>query len=114
MFYVIPNEKIERAQVIANLKHQGIHSVFHYVPLHSSHFGLKTGKTYTSCLPVTDFVSNQLIRLPFWVGLSAESQGQVIKTLLNSVGLLEIEADLTPIRHHKPSIRTNSTQFIPV
>ena len=114
MFYVIPNEKFERAQIIASLKHQGIHSVFHYVPLHSSQFGLKTGKTYTTSLPVTDFVSNQLIRLPFWVGLSAESQGRVIKTLLNAVGLSEIEADPTPIRHHKPSIRTNSTQFIPV
>ena len=46
-----------------------INAVFHYVPLHSSPMGLKTsGKV--SHLPVTEYISDRLLRLPCYFELS--------------------------------------------
>lgn len=46
MFYIKAKNQKERAALITFLKSKGIHSVFHYVPLHSSEAGMKYGRFF--------------------------------------------------------------------
>jgi dTDP-4-amino-4,6-dideoxygalactose transaminase len=50
------------------MKQCRIQCVFHYVPLHSSPTGRQVGRA-SGALPVTDDVSDRLVRLPLWLGL---------------------------------------------
>ena len=63
MFYIILDSLATRTALIAHLKAQSIHSVFHYVPLHSSPAGRKHGRVSGS-MKVTDDMSGRLLRLP--------------------------------------------------
>ncbi|MEW6284953.1 MAG: dTDP-4-amino-4,6-dideoxygalactose transaminase [Chloroflexota bacterium] len=80
MFYLLfPN--LERRQAaIAHLKERGIQAVFHYLPLHLSPMGEKYGGKAGDC-PVTEQISDQLLRLPFYTNMSEEEQMQVIEAL---------------------------------
>ena len=82
MFYMLlPSLEIRQA-LIASLKSQGILSVFHYLPLHSSEMGRKHGGKPGDC-PVTEQISDRLVRLPFYNNLSEDDQSQVIEAILN-------------------------------
>jgi len=73
MYYILLESLEQRSAVIASLKAQGVHSVFHYVPLHSAPAGLKHGRV-DGPLPHTDQLSDRLLRLPLWSGLEAHQQ----------------------------------------
>lgn len=68
MYYLLLPDLATRTAFIAHLKQQEIAAVFHYIPLHSSPAGLKYCRT-TGELPVTDSISERLVRLPLWIGL---------------------------------------------
>ncbi|MCT7085283.1 DegT/DnrJ/EryC1/StrS family aminotransferase, partial [Salmonella enterica] len=59
----------------------------HYVPLHSSPGGLRFGRTSGS-LAVTDELSERIIRLPLWIGLSADQQAYVVERIAQFVGFV--------------------------
>jgi dTDP-4-amino-4,6-dideoxygalactose transaminase len=81
MFHLLmPNLEV-RDGMIAHLKKNEIHSVFHYLPLHLSEMGIRYGGQPGDC-PVTERVSDQLLRLPFYNNLTGEEQAQVIETIL--------------------------------
>jgi dTDP-4-amino-4,6-dideoxygalactose transaminase len=80
MYYVLLQPGVDRDRVLVQLKQSGIHSVFHYVPLHSSPAGRRYGRAAGS-LTVTDLASDRLIRLPLWVGLSPADVGRVVQAL---------------------------------
>ncbi|WGR92925.1 dTDP-4-amino-4,6-dideoxygalactose transaminase [Bradyrhizobium sp. ISRA443] len=80
MYYVLLAPEIDRGAVLAKLKERGIHAVFHYVPLHSSPAGQRFGRA-ASELKTTTSVSERLIRLPSWIGLSEQQQQRVSDTL---------------------------------
>ncbi len=80
MFYILLNNGKERESLIGFLKSQGVHSVFHYVPLHSAPMATKLGLK-TVQLPVTDRVSEQLLRLPCYFGLETDMQFRIIQLL---------------------------------
>jgi dTDP-4-amino-4,6-dideoxygalactose transaminase len=63
MFYILLDSLATRTALIAHLKAQGIHPVFHYVPLHSSPAGQKYGRV-SGRMEVTDDISERLLRLP--------------------------------------------------
>jgi len=81
IYYVILNDKYERQKVLLRLRDHGINAVFHYIPLHSSPGGIKYGSKDLKSLPVTDWASKQLIRLPIWVGISQQEIAAVVKCL---------------------------------
>ncbi|APC15675.1 dTDP-4-amino-4,6-dideoxygalactose transaminase [Pseudomonas frederiksbergensis] len=85
MYYVLLDSQIDRQAVLNALKSAGIHSVFHYVPLHSSPAGKRYGRVHGS-MAVTDQQSERLIRLPLWVGLTPEQQDRVIAVLVAAIG----------------------------
>lgn len=64
MFYVLLPSLEVRQALIAHLKVHGIMSVFHYLPLHVSPMGQRFGGRAGDC-PVTERISDRLLRLPF-------------------------------------------------
>jgi dTDP-4-amino-4,6-dideoxygalactose transaminase len=77
MYYLLmPTERV-RAATIAHLKSRGILSVFHYQPLHLSPMGRTFGGQPGDC-PVTEDVSERLLRLPFYNALTEAEQDEVI------------------------------------
>jgi dTDP-4-amino-4,6-dideoxygalactose transaminase len=81
MFYMLlPNLDL-RQKLIMYLRERGIYSVFHYLPLHLSDMGEGFGYSAGDC-PVTEQVSDRLIRLPFYNNLTSADQEQVIDTIM--------------------------------
>jgi len=80
MFYLLFPDLEKRQAAIAHLKERGIQAVFHYLPLHLSPMGEKYGGK-AGDLPVTEQVSDQLLRLPFYTNMTEEDQMQVVKAL---------------------------------
>jgi len=68
MFHVMLGDLAARTALIGHLKSRGFHSVFHYVPLHSSPAGRKYSRA-AGAMTVTDDVSSRLLRLPLYFGL---------------------------------------------
>ncbi len=80
MFYMLLPTLDLRQRLIAHLKERGILSVFHYLPLHLSDMGRRFGGREGDC-PVTERVSDQLIRLPFHNALTQEEQERVVEAI---------------------------------
>lgn len=70
MYYLLLNNLKARTHFIEAMKSAGIGTVFHYVPLHSSPAGMRYGRS-SGELPVTNSVSDCLVRLPLWLGVEA-------------------------------------------
>lgn len=83
MFYMLLPSLECRDALITHLKRRGILSVFHYVPLHLSGMGVRFGGRPGDS-PVTESVSDRLLRLPFYNDLSEGDQMQVIEAILDS------------------------------
>lgn len=80
MFYLLMPDLKARTRLISHLKERGILSVFHYLPLHLSPMGKQFGGKPGDC-PVTEDISNRLVRLPFYNDLTYEDQDQVIQAI---------------------------------
>jgi dTDP-4-amino-4,6-dideoxygalactose transaminase len=84
MYYILLASEINRQKLLNDLKDHKIFPVFHYVPLHSSPAGQRYGRVQGS-LQITDFQANRLIRLPLWIGLSAEQQKYIVENIAFSI-----------------------------
>lgn len=80
MFYILLASGIDRQHVLSELKRNQVFSVFHYVPLHTSPAGRRYCRTH-GALHVTESISERLIRLPLWLGLTSEDQEHVVHEL---------------------------------
>jgi dTDP-4-amino-4,6-dideoxygalactose transaminase len=77
MYYLLLPSLESRTELIDFLKARGILSVFHYLPLHLSDMGRRFGGREGQC-PVTESVSDRLLRLPFFQDLTEGMQDEVI------------------------------------
>jgi dTDP-4-amino-4,6-dideoxygalactose transaminase len=68
IFFCLLKQPAKRAQVISAMADSGVHSVFHYVPLHTSPAAAKYCRI-GSQMTETDYASNAILRLPLWIGL---------------------------------------------
>jgi len=80
MFYLLLPSLEKRQALISHLKEQGILAVFHYLPLHLSEMGQRFGGRPGDC-PVTEDVSDRLLRLPFYHGLTQDDQARVVEAI---------------------------------
>ena len=80
MFYIVTNSLEERGRLISFLKDNGIISVFHYVPLHSSRAGMEYGRFHGEDKYTTE-ISNRLLRLPMYYGLETEQIQLICETI---------------------------------
>jgi dTDP-4-amino-4,6-dideoxygalactose transaminase len=78
LFYLLMRDAATRDGLLAHLTSRGIGAVFHYVPLHSSPMGKKLGCDSRE-LPVTDWASACLIRLPFYYTITPDEQAEVVR-----------------------------------
>jgi dTDP-4-amino-4,6-dideoxygalactose transaminase len=84
MYYVLLPEASDRQAVLDQLKRNQINAVFHYVPLHSSPAGRRYGRPHGD-LAITDSVSERLIRLPLWIGMTPSQQLTVVDVLASAL-----------------------------
>lgn len=80
MYHILMPTLERRQALIAHLGSRGILAVFHYLPLHLSEAGRRHGGQPGQC-PVTEDVSDRLLRLPFFTTLDEASQDRVIEAL---------------------------------
>jgi dTDP-4-amino-4,6-dideoxygalactose transaminase len=80
MFYILLESEPVRAALIEHLKAQGILAVFHYVSLHTSPMGQAMGYR-KGMLPVTEDVSDRLLRLPIYFDLTDAQVDEVASAI---------------------------------
>jgi dTDP-4-amino-4,6-dideoxygalactose transaminase len=81
MFYLLMPSMEVRQAFIEHLKTRDILSVFHYLPLHLSPMGLHFGGKTGDC-PVTEDISDRLVRLPFYNSLYQKELEYVINSII--------------------------------
>ena len=84
MFYMLTKNKQARNNLISALEKNGIKSVFHYIPLHTSPMGKKLGCKMGD-LPVTEDISERLLRLPFYNDMTELEQNFILEMVKNGV-----------------------------
>jgi dTDP-4-amino-4,6-dideoxygalactose transaminase len=84
MFYLLMPDLERRQKMILHLREQGVNSVFHYMPLNLSDMGQKYGGKPGDC-PVTEKVSDQLLRLPFYNDLT-ENDLEIVVAAVKDFG----------------------------
>ncbi len=82
LYYVIAESLATRSALISHLKAQGIHPVFHYVPLHSSPAGRKYGRI-SGTMRVTDDLSERLVRLPLYFEMTDKDVLRISQAIEN-------------------------------
>jgi dTDP-4-amino-4,6-dideoxygalactose transaminase len=80
MYYLLLPSLACRQRLIAHLKARNILAVFHYLPLHLSEMGRSLGGKPGDC-PVAEDLSDRLLRLPFFNGITPEEQTRVIEAI---------------------------------
>lgn len=81
IFYIII-KKNKRDSLIKFLQKKKISTVFHYVPLHSTTFGKCYTKTKSS-MKNTNFIANNLLRLPLYFNLKLNDQIKILREIKN-------------------------------
>jgi dTDP-4-amino-4,6-dideoxygalactose transaminase len=84
LYYVLV-ELGTRDGLIERLADEGVRAVFHYVPLHSSPAGRRYGRAH-GALGVTDDVSERLVRLPLWIGMTPVHVERVAESVALALG----------------------------
>ena len=83
MYYMLMPSLGKRTALMSRLKALGVNTVFHYVPLHSSPFGVEHSRVNGDIVNTTS-ISERLVRLPLWLGLE-EQQAEVIQTIVTAL-----------------------------
>lgn len=84
MYAVLVEDLARRTRLLASLNRHGVNAVFHYVPLHSSPAGRKFGRAHGE-LPVTCNVSERLVRLPLWIGMTADDVSDIVAAVADAL-----------------------------
>jgi dTDP-4-amino-4,6-dideoxygalactose transaminase len=79
LFHMVMPSARSRDDLISHLRDAGILAVFHYQPLHLSPYGRQFHPD-ADC-PVTEVVSDRLIRLPFYTNMEAADTEAVIESI---------------------------------
>lgn len=80
MFYLLCSTSSARDDLLSQLNDAGVHAVFHYVPLHSSPMGQEYGY-HDGQFPVTEGLSQRLLRLPLFYEISEQEQAHVVDVI---------------------------------
>lgn len=83
MFYLVCGDLAQRTALIASLKQQQIHAVFHYLSLHGSPYF--TAQHDGRPLPNSDRFSDCLVRLPLYFEMSDDDVERVASAVIAAV-----------------------------
>jgi len=82
MFYVLLPRRDRRNDVLEAMRKRGVQATFHYQPLHTSDAGRAFAARETRC-PVSQEISERLLRLPFYNDLGGRDLDRVTTTFLD-------------------------------
>ncbi len=82
IYHLLMPDAPSRARLIDYLAARGVQSSFHFLPLNMSKMGRALGGLPGQC-PVSEDVSDRLIRLPLHGHLSSEAQDRVIQAVMD-------------------------------
>ena len=85
MFYIKTADLATRSKLIEGCRRQGILSVFHYVPLHSSKAGLQYGE-FVGDDKYTTKESERILRLPMYYGLKPDEIASIQEIVYDFFG----------------------------
>lgn len=80
IYYLLLPDLEQRQAMITHLKDAGVNSVFHYLPLHLSEKGREYGGK-PGDMPVTESVSDRLVRLPLYYDMGELEMEQVLNAV---------------------------------
>lgn len=86
MFYIKVNDIDVRSDLIGFLRANGVYTVFHYIPLHSSPAGIRWGRFHGHDNYTTK-ESERLLRLPMYYGLAKHEIQMVTRLISKFFGL---------------------------
>lgn len=81
IYYIICKDQEEQSQLISYLKEKGIDARFHYMPLHSTEMGKQY--LYVHDTDNSSGVSQKLVRLPLYSGMTKDEIKLVVKQISN-------------------------------
>ena len=81
MFYVMTPARSVRDDLLDGCKARGVNPTFHYVPRHSSEAGRRFSDRQHDC-PVTNIVSDRLLRLPFYTAMTDDEIQTVVDVIV--------------------------------
>lgn len=90
IFYVLLKSGVDRKRVLDEMKVNGVHALFHYVPLHSSPAGQRFSRIDGE-LTNTNQLAERIVRLPIWIGMSESDQMRVVDALKSACMLASCE-----------------------
>jgi len=76
-YYLLLDDLATRTALIRELAERSVNAVFHYVPLHASPSGARYGRSVGD-LATTTSVSERLVRLPLWAGMTDRDVEHVV------------------------------------
>jgi len=79
MYYLLLPSPELRDLALRKLNQQGVNAVFHYIPLHSSPGGIRYARTHGQLMHTND-LSQRIIRLPLWYGMTKEEIEEVVSS----------------------------------
>lgn len=82
MFYLKCKDMDERTRLIDYLQSKGVHSVFHYIPLHTAPAGIKYGR-FNGEDKYTTRESERLLRLPMFYKLTEDEVSYISEQVKN-------------------------------
>ncbi|HEX7555200.1 MAG TPA: dTDP-4-amino-4,6-dideoxygalactose transaminase [Leptolinea sp.] len=80
IYYLLLPDLEQRQGMINHLKQAGVNSVFHYLPLHLSEKGKEYGGKVGD-MPVTESVSDRLVRLPLYYDMGEIEMEKVLEAV---------------------------------
>jgi len=80
MFYIILPSAKKRDSLMNSLKKNGVHTVFHYIPLHAAPMG-QILQPKVPNLPITVNLASRLLRLPMYFELSEKEQRKIVSLI---------------------------------
>ena len=83
-FYLLISEATRRDAVLRELNESGIAATFHYQPLHKAEGARPWIRRHYDC-PVSNSVSDRIIRLPFFNTLTNSECERVVETLTGAL-----------------------------
>lgn len=92
-YYLLLEDLDDRTRFIERLNRGGVNAVFHYVPLHDSEAGRRFGRAHGGLQRTSD-LSQRLVRLPLWAGMSPEDVRLVIETARRALGAALVRVDI--------------------
>ena len=78
-----------RTRLLQAVQDQGVGATFHYVPLHSSAAGRRVGSAPLGC-PVTDDMSDRLLRLPLYSDITPADYERVADVVATELARLPV------------------------